>query len=837
MKGDFSRQTFEPTKHYSGVLMQQGRVQTDADWNEQEAILRRRIHVEARDVIGRCGAPEDDAGFEITIQGAELRIGAGRCYVDGLLAENEDDGLAFGDQPDLPGANDWTQTLDGAQLGLVYLDVWERHITALDDPLLREVALGGPDTATRIKTVWQVRVLPLLLEGESGRRKKLEAKRASLANKLAEAIARGVTGGKLAELEAAVAALDAAIAALGLPPGCATAFPEWDALVADPPRRINARTKPPEPESGPCTVPPTAGYRRLENQLYRVEVHEAGARGKATFKWSRDNGSVVTAIRSIRNREITVADLGPDEALGFASGQWVEITDDRLELDGAPGELRQIVGTDESLRRITLDAAPTPLSGGADGIDPGRHPKLRRWDQTGNGAGIHGVLTSSEWVLLEDGVEVQFSSGEFRTGDQWVIPARTATGEIEWPPFEIPNVNPQAQLRRGIHHHFCRLAFLAREEDGDAWTVVEDCRNLFPPLTESCCDAKALHVVESNWTNDDALSSQKLLKEGLRIRLDGAPDPRSLTNETVQVEMEVSYDGDAVPTRGIQRVYLPGEVGPLPGSPSVIVWRLARVDPRRVAAPPTAGRRKVAARRLGLAAELPAFFTAADPRRVARLWVTLKGSWIWSKARGNERTRLLLDGRASGEPAFRADGSPRIGLVFPSGSSTVSSDFESWLDIVAKAEEPTLQVTNVRFLDADEQASRQGDLTPPFGADIKVVYLNNALRHVDITFNRKVRDNFVTAPGPPIYILKNDDNVTRPLKTELRLQPGGLGVRVTITEDRSLLGTVLTLVCVGTKRSDHAPVVAEDGLALDGDYSGEPGGDLLIGFQLPQPIG
>ena len=33
--GDFTRTTFDPTHHYSGVRMQQGRVQLDADWNEQ----------------------------------------------------------------------------------------------------------------------------------------------------------------------------------------------------------------------------------------------------------------------------------------------------------------------------------------------------------------------------------------------------------------------------------------------------------------------------------------------------------------------------------------------------------------------------------------------------------------------------------------------------------------------------------------------------------------------------------------------------------------------------------------------------------------------------------
>ena len=67
MKGDFSRLTFDPKKHYRRVLMQQGRVQVDADWNEQEAINQFRAEIEARDVIGRCGAPLHDAGFQITV--------------------------------------------------------------------------------------------------------------------------------------------------------------------------------------------------------------------------------------------------------------------------------------------------------------------------------------------------------------------------------------------------------------------------------------------------------------------------------------------------------------------------------------------------------------------------------------------------------------------------------------------------------------------------------------------------------------------------------------------------------------------------------------------------
>src|SRR5215470_17775122 len=91
MSGDFSRQTFDPSKHYSGVLMQQGRVQLDADWNEQVAIQQHRTAAEATDVIGACGVPKANNGFKIDItpDGQDLTIAAGRMYVDGLLCELE----------------------------------------------------------------------------------------------------------------------------------------------------------------------------------------------------------------------------------------------------------------------------------------------------------------------------------------------------------------------------------------------------------------------------------------------------------------------------------------------------------------------------------------------------------------------------------------------------------------------------------------------------------------------------------------------------------------------------------------------------------------------------
>src|SRR3954447_6733670 len=159
MKGDISRDTFDRRKHYAGVVMQQGRVQLDADWNEQQSINRHRAETEARDVVGTSGAPVHDAGFQLTTaDGKAVTIGAGRYYVAGLLCENEA-AVDYRQQPDLPGAPAIPDVLTaaGATVGLLYLEAWRRAVGVIDDPEIREVALGGPDTALRVKTVWQVK--------------------------------------------------------------------------------------------------------------------------------------------------------------------------------------------------------------------------------------------------------------------------------------------------------------------------------------------------------------------------------------------------------------------------------------------------------------------------------------------------------------------------------------------------------------------------------------------------------------------------------------------------------------------------------------------------------
>jgi hypothetical protein len=48
-----------------------------------------------------------------------------------------------------------------ATWGVAYLEVWRRLITYLQDDSIREIALGGPDTTARLRTVAQVKVTPV----------------------------------------------------------------------------------------------------------------------------------------------------------------------------------------------------------------------------------------------------------------------------------------------------------------------------------------------------------------------------------------------------------------------------------------------------------------------------------------------------------------------------------------------------------------------------------------------------------------------------------------------------------------------------------------------------
>jgi len=263
---------------------------------------------------------------------------------------------------------------------------------------------------------------------------------------------------------------------------CDISIPSWEMLISSSTGTLQARSKKEEPSKDPCMIPPAGGgYRRLENQLYRVEIHDSskGLEG-ATFKYSRDNGTVVTRVNDISGKELSITSSGRDTLLGFASGQWVEITDDSRELYGTPGTMVKLKG-DINDTKLTLDLDTTK---GDKIINENFaqefNPKVRRWDSVDGVTKIQSTADNEGFLPLEDGIEVKFDRDKsYFTGDYWLVPARTNKGDIEWPTKE--DRKPESLLPKGIEHHYCRLAIVKYTKES---IEIKDCRHLFSPLTK-----------------------------------------------------------------------------------------------------------------------------------------------------------------------------------------------------------------------------------------------------------------------------------------------------------------------------------------------------------------
>lgn len=455
MKGDFSRNSFDPLKHFSRVMMQQGRVQLDSDFNEQSSILLHYIRTLASDLIGPYGGPMTNLGFGVIadpnkqlsgdekkrleqlhllpLKAGDFLIGRGRYYVDGLMCENDYFAL-YSAQPD------YTPDVLGkvTRSYLVYLDVYERHISAAEDDSIREVALDGPDTASRAKLVWQVKT---------------------------QAIESGTT--------------------------CSNMKPSWDSLFKQwsPDNRglLRARAKQTGEDdySEPCVISPESSYRGAENQLYRIEVHYDSNNAKGpTFKWSRDNGAELFNIAKFNQDQstttVTVEHLGRDSRSGLKPGDWVEIQHDDQVFSNAANPLLRVGAVDPISRRVTLEGI-VPNAGSI------KNALLRRWDQTSSAARqggaelVDGAMPipggQNVWLTLEDGIQIQFGTGAtYKTGDYWLIPARTATGDVIWP---SEGDEPKALPPNGVRHHYAPLGIIGVGAAG--LSVISDCRCAFSP--------------------------------------------------------------------------------------------------------------------------------------------------------------------------------------------------------------------------------------------------------------------------------------------------------------------------------------------------------------------
>jgi hypothetical protein len=486
MAGDYTRFRYNPMKDTSGVQMQQGRVLLDQGWNEYVQLLDRRWRAETMDIMGRAVVPMDTpTAFELFIGGATFTIGIGRMYVDGLLAENH--GLDPADptkrlydpilgeligtapipyeqQPYYP--NPPAFPADGNP-HLVYLDVWERELTYLEDPGLIDQAVAV-DTDTRIQTVWQVKVLTDTPAGTT----------------------------------------------CATPPG--TVSP-WVTATAPSAGRLTTAAAGVPSSTDPCIVPANGGYRGSGNRCYRIEIHNGGVMGTAQFKWSRDNASVASAVTGINAAldTLTVVLTKRDSVLRFQPDDWVEVTDDFRYFQSLGGEMRQIATVDDVNLTIQLKTALPP--GEFDATKPDRHTRVILWNQTGivrdplgtvivdvdTNGGLIPVPAAGTTIVLEDGIQITFSIDaamplpRFNALDYWMFDARVIDASVE--------VLTQAPPR-AILHHYAWLGFVTLP-GGPATS----CRVFWPPETGDCCDCTVCVSADSH--NSGTLTIQSAISQ------------------------------------------------------------------------------------------------------------------------------------------------------------------------------------------------------------------------------------------------------------------------------------------------------------------------------------
>lgn len=246
MKTQVSRDSFNRDKRYSGVYLQQGRMITDADWNEETEISRQRLADALADAV-TSGVPRENGLKLEAVANQPLRLRRGRVYAAGVGAlvtgTQADPAQPFGlsQQADLP-------LPDGAVPPAVnyrlYADVWERTVTSLEDPAqLRDPAFHGADTASRTQTMAQLKWCNAHVDPED------------------PAVNPRMGDAKLTlTLRSQIAGLD-----------------------------------PCDPCAREITVPPRVG-----NYLFRLEVHavEGGPKNptRVVLKWSSENGAEHHAV-------------------------------------------------------------------------------------------------------------------------------------------------------------------------------------------------------------------------------------------------------------------------------------------------------------------------------------------------------------------------------------------------------------------------------------------------------------------------------------------------------------------------------------------------------------
>jgi Family of unknown function (DUF6519) len=468
MASDRARVSYDPSRRWRGVIAQQGRVTVEADWNEAAMIGEERDRQVTLDVIGPAGTP--DRGYAVTAAPPrrersdpaldDLAIGPGTLYLGGERLDLTDK-VRYSAQPDwLDHSTDpiWRAPharRDGhSRHELVYLLAAEQEVSAVEDPALADVALGGPDTMQRRRILQHFVRCP----SES------------------------------ATCEGSRDAFERSLADHGL------AFDPAEMTV-----RSAARLKVSFPAAAGRGQSAAGGYLGAENQMIRVMIAGVDdATGQATIVWGFDDASflyrVQTAVPDSGTTTLTLASAPVDSYHCPQQGQAVELLRDAVKLTdtdyiaSSAGFVSTVTGPYQPTGRTLVIADGPGQAGGYSGdyLVAERTPQLylRVWQAM---AEAH----PGEPVPLGDtGVCVTLTSRNgFHVGDFWHFALRPMQPAIVYPERYLDEPQP----RDGPRTWACPLAVVTWGEDEDEGLTAADCIPRFSGLAEltarnrGCC--------------------------------------------------------------------------------------------------------------------------------------------------------------------------------------------------------------------------------------------------------------------------------------------------------------------------------------------------------------
>jgi hypothetical protein len=486
---DISRQLFDTRMRYVSALMQQGRVLTDADWNEMVTLEdddRRQIIAETVCTEGspnggfkvgdptlttRVVFPVNPPGpAQLTMSTYDLSLGAGSMYLGGYR---------FTIDPSIPETlltqSDWlamTITTDNvpdvptaARTDIVYLMGYEHTVTSVEDQEFRERALGGPDTTVRVRRSRRVAVLTDATATNCP----------TARDELRTFLARPRTGDSN---------------------GPHSFDASGTELLSK--ARLTVTFAAAGTDTDPCKPRQVRGFIGAENQAIRIQCTAANA-----FIWGIDNSAPLYRVQvdpsdATRTRLLFLT-TPKDRASLPLEGQAVEILTWEASLvngektAAATGFISQIQASyDPATDTLTLaDSVPQNLvdwlanlpASLENPLDP---PGARRFFflKVWTGGPPQALNPGGTTLLPDTGLELTFSDYAL-PGDYWVIAARPNTPDLVVP-WRLLNAAPPS----GPRLFFTVLALVRWTVSGGvASGTTHDCRERFRSLCRSkgCC--------------------------------------------------------------------------------------------------------------------------------------------------------------------------------------------------------------------------------------------------------------------------------------------------------------------------------------------------------------